>query len=54
MKTINRILSLTALLLGASILLLAQEDGVRSKSFTVNKGGTLEVTTSVGDISIST
>jgi hypothetical protein len=53
MKTYTRILIATLVALLASTLALASEEGSRSKSFSVSKGGTMEVSTSRGDIRIS-
>lgn len=38
----------------ATAIAFARDEGSRSKSFTVTKGGTVEVSTSIGDIHIST
>jgi hypothetical protein len=54
MKTFTRILIAAIAALFAITLALAREEGTRSKSFNVSKGGTVEVSTSVGDIRIST
>jgi hypothetical protein len=53
MKTYTRILIATLAALLAMTLASAREDGNRSKSFSVSKGGTIEVSTSRGDINIS-
>jgi hypothetical protein len=53
MKTYTRILVATFMTLLTTTLALSGDDGNRSKSFGVSKGGTLEVTTSRGDIHIS-
>ncbi|MGD0590838.1 MAG: DUF4097 family beta strand repeat-containing protein [Bacteroidota bacterium] len=53
MKTYTRILIATLAALLATTLASAREDGSRSKSFSVSKGGTIEVSTSRGDINIS-
>ncbi|MBI4428615.1 MAG: DUF4097 family beta strand repeat protein, partial [Ignavibacteriales bacterium] len=59
MKSFHQTLAffVTLLLLSVSVLPAqkrnVEERGVRSKSFTVSKGGTLEVNASVGDIRIS-
>jgi hypothetical protein len=53
MKTYTRILIATLAALLATTLASAREDGSRSKSFSVSKGGTIEVSTSRGDIYIS-
>ena len=52
MKTISRTLIAVLVALCAATLLLAREEIERSKSFNVGKGGTIEVTTSVGDIRV--
>jgi hypothetical protein len=52
MKTISRTLIAALAALCATTLLHAREDIERSKSFNVGKGGTLEVTTSIGDIRV--
>jgi hypothetical protein len=54
MKTFNR--TLIAMLMASFIttFIMAGEDGSRSKSFNVNKDGEIEVSTSIGDIRIST
>ena len=54
MKTFTRILiaAIVAPFLISSAL--SGDEGVRSKSFNVSKGGTFEISTSVGDIRIST
>ena len=54
MKPNTRILVTTFVAFFATSLALGRYEGVRSKSFTVSKGGTIEVSTSVGDIQIST
>jgi hypothetical protein len=54
MKTLHQILIVAMSMLFISTLVWAREDGVRSKSFQVGKGGTVEVSTSVGDIRITT
>jgi hypothetical protein len=54
MKPIIRILTVTLVTIMISFLAIAREEGVRSKTFNVTKGGTIEVSTSVGDIRIST
>ncbi len=54
MKTLNRILIAAIAALFTLTFALASEEGSRSKSFNVSKGGTVEITTSVGDIRIST
>jgi hypothetical protein len=53
MKTYNRITVAIFMALLMSILVIAGEEGNRSKSFNVSKGGEVEVITSVGDIKIS-
>ncbi|MGD1045050.1 MAG: DUF4097 family beta strand repeat-containing protein [Bacteroidota bacterium] len=53
MKTLTRIFIVAIIVLFAISLALASEEGTRSKSFNVSKGGTVEVSTSVGDIRIS-
>jgi hypothetical protein len=53
MKTNMRILIVTLVALFITTLASAREDGSRSKSFSVSKGGTMEVSTSRGDIHIS-
>jgi hypothetical protein len=53
MKTYTRILIAALAALLATTLASAREDGSRSKSFSVSKGGTIEVSTSKGDIRIS-
>ena len=53
MKTYTRTLIAALAALLAATLALAGEDGSRSKSFSVGKGGTIEVSTSRGDITIS-
>jgi hypothetical protein len=54
MKTLTRILIAAIVAPFLITSALSREEGVRSKSFNVSKGGTIEVTTSVGDIKIST
>jgi DUF4097 and DUF4098 domain-containing protein YvlB len=54
MKTYAQVLMILFMTVCASMYLSAGEDGNRSKSFNVGSGGTLEITTSVGDIRIST
>ena len=54
MKTVTRILVAAIVALFAITLALAREEAERSKSFNVSKGGTVEISTSVGDIRIST
>ncbi len=54
MKTLNRMLIAAIAALFTLTFVLASEEGSRSKSFNVSKGGTVEITTSVGDIRIST
>ena len=54
MKPNTRILVTAFVAFFATSLALGRSEGVRSKSFTVSKGGTIEVSTSVGDIQIST
>jgi DUF4097 and DUF4098 domain-containing protein YvlB len=54
MKTLYQILIAALGTMFISTLVLAREDGVRSKSFQVSKGGTVEVSTSLGDIRITT
>jgi len=53
MKTNTQILITALVVLLTSTLALAGEEGSRSKSFSVSKGGTIEVSTSRGDIRIS-
>jgi len=53
MNTWYRILITTVAALFAITLALAREEGTRSKSFPVGKGGTIEISTSVGDVRIS-
>ena len=53
MKTNTQILITALVVLLTSTLALAGEEGSRSKSFSVSKGGTIEVSTSKGDIRIS-
>jgi hypothetical protein len=53
MKTYTRILIATLAALFMMALASAGEEGSRSKSFSVSKGGTMEVSTSRGDIRIS-
>jgi DUF4097 and DUF4098 domain-containing protein YvlB len=54
MKTNSRLFALALVACLATAVALARDEGARSKSFTASKGGTVEVTTSVGDITIST
>jgi len=54
MKTLTRIFITAIIALFAISFALASEEGTRSKSFNVSKGGTVEISTSVGDIRIST
>ena len=54
MKTFTRVLVAAIAALFAITLAMAREEAERSKSFNVSKGGTVEITTSVGDIRIST
>ena len=54
MKTFNRILIAAIAALFILTIAMAREDVERSKSFNVGKGGTVEISTSVGDIRIST
>ncbi len=54
MKTYMRILAAAFAVLLAVTLTTAGEDGSRSNSFKVSKGGILEVSTSRGDIHVST
>jgi DUF4097 and DUF4098 domain-containing protein YvlB len=54
MKTNSRVFAFALIACLAAAVALARDEGARSKSFTVTKGGTIEVTTSVGDIHIST
>ncbi len=54
MKTFMRILTVALMVFSVAALTLAREEGVRSKSFTVSKGGTIEVSTGVGDVRITT
>jgi DUF4097 and DUF4098 domain-containing protein YvlB len=53
MKTLYRILTVSLITLLAAIVMQARQDVSRSKSFNVSKGGTIEVSTSVGDIKIA-
>lgn len=53
MKTYNRITVAIFITLLMTIFVIAGEEGNRSKSFNVSKGGEIEVITSVGDIRIS-
>jgi len=53
MNTYMRILAAAFAVLLAASLALSGDDGSRTKSFSVSKGGMLEVTTSRGDIRIS-
>ena len=53
MKTLTYTLINAVMAIVLVSVALSTDEGVRSKSFTVNKGGTVEVTTSVGDIRIS-
>ena len=53
MKTYTQILIAAFIALLTSTLASAGEEGSRSKSFSVSKGGTIEVSTSRGDICIS-
>ena len=54
MKTRTRILiAVSAVLFAITIAIAGEEEGT-SKSFNVGKGGTFEISTSVGDIRIST
>lgn len=53
MKTYKRLLVTTIAVLLATTFELSADDGSRTKSFNVSKGGTLEVSTSRGDIRIS-
>jgi hypothetical protein len=53
MKTYNRLLIAALVALLTTTLSLAGEEGSRSKSFKVSKGGMLEVSTSTGDIRIT-
>jgi hypothetical protein len=53
MKTWYRILITTVAAFLAITPALAREEGIRSKSFPVGKGGTIELSTSVGDVRIS-
>jgi hypothetical protein len=54
MKPFTRILVAALVALCAITCALAREEAERTKSFTVSKGGTFEISTSVGDIRIST
>jgi hypothetical protein len=54
MKTLIRILVAAVIALFAITLAMARGEAERSKSFNVSKGGTVEISTSVGDIRIST
>jgi len=54
MKTITRILATTLILMVISLIAIARQEGVRSKTFNASKGGTIEVSVSMGDIRIST
>jgi len=54
MKTFMRILTVALMVFSVAALTLAREEGVRSKSFAVSKGGTIEVSTGVGDVRITT
>lgn len=53
MKTLTRTLIVTIAALCMATLAFAGEEGERSKSFNVSKGGTFEISTSVGDVRIS-
>jgi DUF4097 and DUF4098 domain-containing protein YvlB len=53
MKTYLRLLTAALAILSAMTLASAGEDGSRSNSFKISKGGTLEVSTSMGDIHIT-
>jgi DUF4097 and DUF4098 domain-containing protein YvlB len=53
MKNLRSICIAAVVALFAVTLTLASGEAERSKSFTVGKGGTIEITTSVGDIRIS-
>jgi DUF4097 and DUF4098 domain-containing protein YvlB len=53
MKTYKRILIILAAVFTLTALAAAGEEGSKSKSFNVARGGTAEVSTSVGDIKIS-
>jgi len=53
MKTLIRIPIATIAALFMITLAFAGEEGARSKSFNVSKGGTIEISTSVGDVRIS-
>ena len=53
MKMYTRILNDALVALLVTTLALAREEGSRSKSFSVSKGGTVEISTSRGDIRIS-
>jgi DUF4097 and DUF4098 domain-containing protein YvlB len=54
MRTYIRLIATALVVFLLSIFALAREEGARSKTFNVSKGGTVEVSTSVGDIRIST
>ena len=54
MKTLNRIFITVLVILFSMSLALASDEGARSKSFSVSKGGSVEISTSIGDIQIST
>jgi DUF4097 and DUF4098 domain-containing protein YvlB len=54
MKTLTQILLAAVMVPFFITSALCGDEGVRSKSFTVSKGGVFEITTSVGDIRIST
>ncbi len=54
MKTLNRILILVSMLLITTAASKASDEDTKSKSFSVTKGGEVEVITSVGDIKVST
>lgn len=54
MKTCIRIFVISLIALSAVTFALAREEGVRSKSFNVSKGGTVEVSTGIGDVRVST
>ncbi len=52
MNARNRILGLVLSVLALATLAAAGDEGTRSKSFTVTKGGNLEISTGVGDVRI--
>jgi hypothetical protein len=54
MKTLTRVLVTALMAVFVTTVAAAREEAERSKSFPVNKGGTIEISTSVGDIRIST